>query len=197
MILVIDGYNVLKQSLRQPQISERAKQHFIAQLNAYGIAKKHTIVVVFDGGPYWNTDTEKIGGITIVHSGTKESADDYIMRYLDTHTASDLLLISTDRDVCKHAWDLNIESIDAIDFYHLLQEGTETQPMQKKSRQNAVKLTNSNQPELDNLMHEASQQVNTKKENDSETNTRPSKQISSGKMLSKTERRMLKKIKKL
>ncbi len=194
MIIVIDGYNVLKQNLKQTHITDQAKQHFFVQLNNYSNAKGHAIVVVFDGGPYWGTDTEKIGGITVVHSGSKESADDYIMRYLDTHKGKELLLISTDRLLCRHAWDLSIESIDAIDFYQLLQEETTQKPAQPKNNQGVIKLTKKNQPELDKLMHEASKQMPPKKNvtaDDARSTQRPSK------VLSKKERRMLKKIKKL
>lgn len=196
MIIVIDGYNVLKQSLKQTQITDRAKQHFFVQLNNYSNAKGHTIIVIFDGGPYWGTDIEKIGRITVVHSGSKESADDYIMRYLDIHKGKDLLLISTDRLLCRHAWDLNIESIDAIDFYQLLQEETAQKPSKPQNNRSVIKLTERNQPELDMLMQEASNLIPPKKE-PTVDDTRPTNQKRPSKTLSKKERLMLKKIKKL
>jgi predicted RNA-binding protein with PIN domain len=192
MIIIVDGYNVLKQGLHKAQTSALEKKQFIAQLNHYSTQKRHTLVVVFDGGPFWGTDTEKMGAITVVHSGSKESADDYIMRYLDVHKNKDLLLISTDRSIGQNAWNLGVESIDAIDFYQLLQEETHQESAKQTPPQKAIKLTKREYPELDALMRQASQHVTPKKElGDKLPHQRPKK------TLPKKERRMLKKIKKL
>ncbi len=166
MIIVIDGYNVLKQSLKKIEIADQAKNQFIAQLNRYGKKKNHAIVVVFDGGMSIWPDTEKIGIVTVVHSGTRESADDYIKRYLDEHKNKELLLVSTDRAIGQHAWDLGIESLDAIDFYMLLQEeiASDQNNHPHAPQQKIMKLTEREYPELDELMRQASKTVMPKKE---------------------------------
>ena len=197
MIIVIDGYNVLKQSLKKKQIADKAKNQFIAQLNRYGTKKNHDMVVVFDGGISSWPEKEHSGTVTVVHSGTRESADDYIMRYLDEHKSKELLLISTDRSLGQHAWNLNIESIDAVDFYQLLQEEIEPDDATHRSTQeHAVKLTQREYPELDELMHQASKNVVPKKETNSDQQ-RAAPTQRPGQTISKKERRMLKKIKKL
>jgi predicted RNA-binding protein with PIN domain len=193
MIIVIDGYNVLKQNLKKNIVTDQEKNQFIAQLNRYGKKKNHSIITVFDGGLSPWPEVEKRGIVTIIHSGTQESADEYIMRYLDEREGKELLLISTDRTLGQHAWNLNIESIDATDFYHLLQEEIQPEVIKQSHAKQIVKLTEQENPELDALMHEASIHAKPKKEEpDPIQKKHPPK-----KTLSKKERRMLNKIKKL
>ncbi len=52
MIILIDGYNVLKQVYPSTQISEAQRQQFINQLRSYGKIKQHKVVLVFDAGPF-------------------------------------------------------------------------------------------------------------------------------------------------
>ncbi len=60
----------------------------------------------------------------MVYSGVKESADDYLRSYMDQHQSLDLLLITSDRALRKHAISLKIESIPALDFLSAIKAGS-------------------------------------------------------------------------
>jgi len=193
MILVIDAYNVLKQAHCATHISDCQKQQFIKQLGYYAKKKGHAIIVVFDGGSFEWPDKTRSNGIQIIHSGIHQSADDWIKNYIEHHRASDILLVSTDRELNGSAQRFGIQSIDAMDFYALLQEAL-GQYLHSKTivNQKAVKISQEDIPSLDALMEIASRKIITKVED-----VKPKERTGKAHMLSKTERHILQKLKKL
>lgn len=125
MYLIIDAYNVLHKLIKTKSTpgepGERDKQLFITQLKKYAARKGHRLLVVFDGGPLPVATHEKRDGVTIVHVGYKETADDYIKRVLDD-AQKELVLVSSDNALIKHAKMLGIESVDAQTFAKILAE---------------------------------------------------------------------------
>lgn len=194
MIIVIDGYNVLKQALSKVEIPSTAKDHFIKQLSQYAKKKGHAIVIVFDGGSTERPDKERIEGISVVHSGFGESADDWIKRYMQQHKGHDLLLVSTDRELGTCVKRIGITCIDAMDFYRLLQESFLSHNKSAVMQGNLIKTADREIPELDELMKESSRIVHAKLD-DIITSNKMRKSASH--MVSKKEREMLKKLKKL
>ena len=194
MVLVIDGYNVIKQALMKNTISDFEREQFIKQLGKYHKIRGHKIELVFDGGPLDWPSRAKKHGVYLVYSGYNESADHYIKRYLKEHKALDVLLVSSDRDICNCAARLGIEYVDSKEFYRIMQSRIKTAKSQVAvSQKKATKLSNSQDEEIDALMQEASHNVIPKDENDR-------KEDNSSEMrrkLSKHERELLKKIKKL
>lgn len=191
MIIIIDAYNVLKQALPADHISEIERLRFIKQVGLYGKAKGHSMIVVFDGGPHKRPNQDRMHGVSVVYSGTDESADTYIQNYLQKQRSLDVLLVSSDRQVCLWATDRNIPSLEAIDFYRLLQEslkGSREQRVHNKGHQ-TIKTTQGTVTELDRLMYETS--VEYKKEEGQQ------ERISPGYHPTKHERHIIKKIKKL
>ena len=74
MILVIDGYNLLKQIFPGIKESlEKQRLQFIRQLSYYKSKKTDIkdIVVVFDAGPSSHATREVRSGIVVVYSGQK------------------------------------------------------------------------------------------------------------------------------
>ncbi|MFC1842677.1 NYN domain-containing protein [Candidatus Dependentiae bacterium] len=196
MILLIDGYNVIKQAMLKSKITERERDKFIKQLSKYHEAKGHNIKLVFDGGPFDFPTKEKISGIYVIYVGAQESADDYIKRYLSEHKALDILLVSSDRDICRHASRLGIEQIDAKEFYAILQSALKKGISGKLEKQTvAVKTTDKENKELDALMQEASKVMQYKTEDF--TGSADDARESKSHKLPKKERKKLKKIKKL
>ena len=127
--------------------------------------------------------------------GLKRRQTDYIKRYLKEHRALDVLLVSSDRDICRFASRLSIEQIDSKDFYALFQEtlsinGERVHAQDKK----ATKLSGEENPELDALMQESSKVIQYKSEDMSEFSR---SRVSKSHKLPKKERKKLKKIKKL
>ncbi len=196
MILVVDGYNVLKQVWTGRQITQAERNAFIAQLGKYGRLKHHEIILVFDGGPSDWVYKERINGVLVVYSGPLQSADDYIKEYLGKRRTDDLMLVSNDRELKQRAAQLDIPSLEAVYFYRLVQ-GTlqETVQTHKVAGGGLVKLSQEESPELDALMEQASKRIATKREDvaPSEITSRKS----AAHTLSKEERKKQKKLRKL
>lgn len=193
MIIVIDAYNVLKQALHAQHISEADRMRFIKQVGVYGNLKGHKMIVVFDGGAHERPNQERIHGVYVVYSGTRESADDYIREYLQNHRALDLLVVSCDRQICSWAAKSNIPSLESLDFYRLLHmslQGKEESQMQSKARQ-AFKTSKGEESEIDILMYE------TPVEGKEEDERIPQTRVPGAHRPTKHERQIIKKIKKL
>lgn len=195
MIVLIDGYNVIKQAMFKKTISEDERRSFIKQLGKYHKIRGHKIVLVFDGGPFDYASQEKTRGVYVIYSGTQETADDYIKRYLKEHRALDILLVSSDRDICNCASRLSIEHVDAKEFYRVFQETLRVNLKQADAKnRRATKLSSDQNTELDALMQEASKTIEYKTEDVSEVSR---SRVSKSHKLPKKERKKMKKIKKL
>jgi hypothetical protein len=185
MIIIIDGYNVLKQL--NPNSSEKTKQHFISQLSSYAERKHHTLIIVFDGGDQPYDYSEHYNKVKVIYSGYKQTADDVIKALLEKMKNEDALLVSSDRELVRYAHRNTIESSDALAFYHLIKP---EMPAGKKS----VIIKNGKKEyddELSRLMEEESRTVPTKHEHEIKGRK------STGHQPSKQEKRLLRKIKKL
>ncbi len=191
MKLLLDGYNILKKIKHASYINDAERQKFIKQLNNYAHKKKLFLIIVFDGGPFTWPMHEKVSQFAeVVYSGTLETADDYIKSYLDQKANQDIMLISSDRELVKHARHHSVLSLDSYDFSQLLQSQESPLAAKKKSTKSdgAQKLTSYSNKEIDMLMERLNPKA--KEEEDS------SKREKQGK-ISKTERKILQKIKKL
>lgn len=193
MIIIIDGYNVLKQASRSDYVSETQKMQFIKQLGIYAKHKGHKIVLVFDGGSFEWPHKDRVHGIYVIHVGCKETADEYIKRYVKSFRENDLLLVSTDRALGRVAHALGVSSLDAQDFYLILKDEIQATGLKNIPREDkAVKLTDEELEEIDQLMQEVDR-VQTKTDDlMSPERIMPRKQ-----QLSKSEKKMMQKLKKL
>ncbi len=122
MLILIDGYNVLKLVHSAKEISLAARAAFAKQLAAYGKRKGHTIVLVFDGGPYNMSTSERQGQVTTVYVGYRETADDYIKRFIHDHPRRQLLLVTHDRELVNYALNHDVPTIDVWPFYERVHE---------------------------------------------------------------------------
>ena len=196
MILVIDAYNMLKQLIHARDISQTQRTHFVTLLKKYAQRKKHTMVVVFDGGPYQWVHKEHVGDIHVVYSGVRETADDYISYYLQEHEHKDILLVSADHELTLLASNVSIPSIDPMDFYALVQQAlTHTDDWLTYDNQ-LVKLQDSaEQQDVDRLMEQGSVVVPVKQ---ADTIVQLQRHIVAGQQRgSRIERKLLQILKKL
>lgn len=122
MLLIIDAYNVLKQATSSKFIEEEQKTAFIKKLEKYAAQKNNKIIVVFDGGESYGPETIKIGAISVMYAGYGASADDLIKKLFMQKTINPLqvILVSSDRELCAFAYNFKIYSIDSHEFYSLL-----------------------------------------------------------------------------
>jgi predicted RNA-binding protein with PIN domain len=193
MKIVVDGYNVLKQVMRSKQIDEHDKINFLKRLDRYARSKKHDIVVVFDGGEQGLASKEFQGTVLVFYSGARESADDLIVRRLENLKEYHVMLVSSDRELRQKAAHFSIDSIAALDFYELLRAYEQhTVADQKMTGGSLVKTSKSKNTELDELMRQATGHIPQKK--GEERNEAAGQR---GKTLSKEERKLMQKVKKL
>lgn len=159
MVILLDGYNILKQIIKTDFATQQQQTWFIQFLVKYAKMRNHRIILVFDGGPYRRPTITVKEPLRIVYSGERESADDYIKTIAAELQDKQVLVVSSDRALTRFLAHLAIPSIDALDFYKLVQERmTQTQAPVRKSTGQIHKTARDEpeNPELDVLMHEGS-----------------------------------------
>lgn len=195
MIIVIDGYNLLKQLIKTNFATEKQRQWFITTMSHYAHMRKHMLVIVFDGGSDLRPTWTKKGQVSVVYSGVKTSADDYIKEYIQEYDQRELLIVSSDRAVTNFAFSYAVPSIDALVFFQLVQERLQSQvSIQHAKTQSPAYKTSSNDrsnPELDALMQSADTAAIYKEDSNAEMKIRSQKKDS------KEEKQLFKVLKKI
>jgi hypothetical protein len=106
--IIIDGYNLIRQSARLSSVDQMDLQSgrdaLLVILAAYKRIKKHKITVVFDGAnaPSFSIRKDKINGIKIVFSRHGELADTVIKRMAGSEKEK-ALIVSSDMDIVHYA----------------------------------------------------------------------------------------------
>ena len=123
MIILIDGYNLLRQIFNKVRGKlDKQRQQLVKELGFYKNKKEiKDIIVVFDGGLFNHATREIRNGITVIFSGQKQTADDWILDHVEKYKNNEYLLVSLDRDLKQKAADFGVDSIDVFDFYKILQ----------------------------------------------------------------------------
>lgn len=164
MLIIIDAYNVLKQTLPSRDISDRKRTKFIMQMAAYAKLRKHTVVVVFDGGPYHWPSRGHEHGILVIYSGARQTADKVIQDYVQENKNKKPLLVSSDRELCAWVSQEGVISIGSLEFCNIVENRMAAVKEKKTSRQKGtvVKLSSDENEEVDKLMTEGSMYVDQK-----------------------------------
>jgi len=193
MILLIDGYNILKRHYSVRMINDGIRARFIKDVAAYTRQSGNKVVIVFDGQAQDDAYESHGRAVQVIYSGTRETADDYIKRYVEKHHTKDLMLVTSDRELNRIADYYNIPSLDAHEFVEVLQvRAHEAHAQGASSRGPIIKTSEQDSPELDELMKQASKSVPQKSEDVARTHRK-----SAAQKMSKKERELLKKVKKL
>ena len=162
MIVIIDGYNLIKQVLGSARISHAQRDQFVTELVVYLRKKQLEGVIVFDGGSFSYPYTIKHGGTQIIFSGYKEKADALIMRFVDEHAGQDVLVVSSDREIRNHAHAHGKETLGADDFYYRYVKKVDQKP--RSVMTDLYKFAVDAPQELDELMREATITIEKKEE---------------------------------
>ncbi len=190
MILLLDGYNILKQVLTTNSISQMERDAFVRLLGKYGEKKNHKVIIFFDGGPYEKPYDSRLKGVTVWYAGYYMTADDLIIQHAPLYKNKDAALVTGDRELINQTKPYFKTVFEPIFFYNQVKE-TLQPPISHLPDTTLIKLSEESNPELDALMEQAaSLPIFFKNEKESlETN----KQVT----LSKKERAMEKNKKKL
>jgi predicted RNA-binding protein with PIN domain len=155
MILIIDGYNLLKFVHGAQTVTEHQRAAFVQQLTQYTRHRSLKPILIFDGGDArWPSHTSH-GIVTVTYAGSHETADAYIQRYIAQHKNKKLLLVSSDRELAQYANDHLVPSIDAPFFWHILQyvQLQHKQSAKQKAAGQTIKLSHEDNPALDAQMY--------------------------------------------
>ena len=120
--LIIDGYNLIRQSPYFQEIEAReleaGREALLASLAGYRQSRpQHKITVVFDGWDKgdWKESRDRRGGMTIIYSRRGEKADEVIKRLLEKER-SRAVVVSSDRELQDYADRVGAAWIDAPQF---------------------------------------------------------------------------------
>jgi predicted RNA-binding protein with PIN domain len=127
MHLIIDGYNLIRQSPDMQRLDARdlelGREALLQRLAAYRSRSQHQITVVFDGwqGGDFKESRERQQGMVIIYSRLGERADEVIKRLLARETGR-AVVVSSDRELQDCARRVGAAWINASQFEtsHLL-----------------------------------------------------------------------------
>lgn len=121
MHILVDGYNLIRQSVRLRRFEryglEAGRQALIAWLSDYQNRKDHPITVVFDG---WESgqpleERDYSSGIHIIYSARGVKADDVLKR-IAASTDEEILVVSSDREVASYAARRSKAVLSSLEF---------------------------------------------------------------------------------
>ncbi len=124
MIIIIDGYNLLKQIFPGAKRTlDKQRTAFIQQLAYYKSKKPQIseIIVVFDAGPSTHATREIKSGVVVVYSGVKSSADAWILLFVERNKGKELLVVTLDRALREACHTFHADTLDVYEFYKMLQ----------------------------------------------------------------------------
>ena len=121
MHLVIDGYNLIRQSAmlsaREELSLQLGRDALLERLRQYKRLRSHRITVVFDAANKPNVAEERSQhkGIRIIYSGQGATADTVIKR-ICRNEGEKVVLVTTDRELASYAEGCGSVAIDSQDF---------------------------------------------------------------------------------
>ncbi|MCL4380225.1 NYN domain-containing protein [Candidatus Dependentiae bacterium] len=178
MIVLIDGYNVLKAQLASSHASQAERHRFIQQLIKFAARRGHRIVLVFDGGDHPWSLRESMQGHEIVYSGYKQSADAVLRQLMVNYKGHDAVVVSSDREVSRYARHNGLTAISSQDFLATLQQVVTVPPATIAGTKELVKTTTESNPDLDTLMELGSRKMPVKRSSEEAPRERSTKQDS-------------------
>ncbi len=193
MDIIVDAYNLMRLEITDALISEGQRKHFINTMRTYGARKKHTMIVVFDGGEFRWPVQETHKGITIIYAGSHHTADEAIIAYIKRNLGRSMLLVSSDRQLRDEAAHYGVELLHARDFYDRLYAAVGGGTQETSVAAKAVKTSQTADEAVDELMSKV-MRMQIKPEDDQQLHK---ERASQSQQLARKERKRLQKLKKL
>lgn len=143
MLIIIDGYNLIKQSDSLRRYDRKSLQSgrnaLITKLVEYEKKKEHQITVVFDGGnsDWLDEGRDREGNINIIYSRYGERADDVIKR-LAAQAVGDVVVISSDREISSYVTQLGKTPLTSPEFEIIMNKAFSTLPHKRNIPQKNV-----------------------------------------------------------
>lgn len=124
MIVIIDGYNLLKSVFHRVKGKlDKQRTQLIKELGFYKQLRPDitNIILVFDAGPFGHATREVHSGIVVVFAGQRSTADRWIVDYVKRNKEKEMLLVSRDRELVRKCERYGADAFDVDDFYQIVQ----------------------------------------------------------------------------
>ena len=121
MHIIVDGYNLIRQSRRLSAIEQvdlqAGREALVTALAAYRKVKSFSVTVVFDGADAMAglPKRDRTKGIRMEYSRSGELADDVIKRIVSREKAN-ALVVSSDMEIVSHAHSNGAATISSTEF---------------------------------------------------------------------------------
>lgn len=133
MLILVDGYNLIRQSVTLKRYEQRSleagRNALIRKLAEYENKKGHRIILVFDGGKSDSFDEgrDREGNINIIYSRHGERADDVIKR-LAAQAVGDVVVVSSDREISSYVTSLGKTPVASPEFEIIMNKAVSSAP---------------------------------------------------------------------
>lgn len=125
MIIIIDGYNLLKRiHPYKNNTLNIEKKILLKKLSIYKKLKSNTIkeiIIVYDGGIFKHASRVVYEGISVIESGKKYSADEWIISYLDRDYLTNLMVVSDDNEIIVKCHQHKVFTLDVLSFAEVVE----------------------------------------------------------------------------
>lgn len=197
VIIVIDAYNYIKSISSDRFVDEAIINKWIFIFQKYAALRGNKVVLVFDAGPFFYPTTDNYGGVQVLFSGQRQTADDLLKVWVEQHARQDVLLVTSDRQIRDHAARSSVESISSQDFYKIFNAVTAQQEVSEQLMHGSIyktKLEEKEDDDLDSLMELGSRSlVDARNKNEYDISVRMPRSSQE----SKADKKILKKINKI
>lgn len=191
MILILDGYNILKQVLSTSRITQTERDAFIRCMGKYAHKKNHKVIIFFDGGPYEKPYESRLNGVAVWYAGHHITADELIIQHSTAYKNKDAALITSDNELITKT-SPSIKTVFEPQFFYTQVKSTLQSPSSLPNDLIIIKTSEEQNDELDALMREAASLQSLYKDKTPQSSLIPTKDT-----LSKKERSIQKHKKKL
>jgi len=127
MHIIIDGYNLIRQSPSLAKMEEVDLEHgregLLEMLRRYKKLKRHFVTVVFDGDgrPAFSDEVTTVKGIRVIYSRTGKTADGVIRR-LAGKEGERACIVTSDRELAGTAESYGATVITSQEFEHRMNQ---------------------------------------------------------------------------
>ena len=124
MPYLVDGNNLIAQTPGLSMNDPADRRRFVGMLSSFCRTRRAKLTVYFDGEPVegWRTTTH-LGGVAVLHSGRRRSADDAILEHIrDSGAPANITLVTSDKTLFERGRHLGARGMAARLFRQAMHE---------------------------------------------------------------------------
>jgi predicted RNA-binding protein with PIN domain len=135
MPYIIDGNNLIGASPDIALDDPEARSKLVAMVRKFHERRGTSVVIVFDGEPWTGLARDLTADkLRILFPRPGQSADDVIKNLLEGYRQpNDVVMVSSDRELKRHARDHGAKAVNSIEFYFELRKSCHLQNRKEES----------------------------------------------------------------